>query len=153
LGMRSGWSYARRFVAYQVIRRVRSYGVAVGLDLVAVTAAFETAVLLRFMDASDVGAALSSLLGPSLVAGGLYAVVSYLLGLHRRLWRFASLKDGFALMQAVAIATALVAILDLAGSASPLGVGTRLLPLSVVLGGGLLSFLFLGGVKIWPKVM
>src|SRR5262249_18761956 len=62
LGMRSGWSYARRFIAYQVIRRVRSYGVAVGLDLVAVTAAFETAVLLRFMDASDVGAALSSLL-------------------------------------------------------------------------------------------
>jgi FlaA1/EpsC-like NDP-sugar epimerase len=151
------WSFASSLVQREVIRRVRRYGLAVGLDIVAVTAAFEAAVLLRFVDTNSAAVQLRSLLGACFLAGVLYATTAYLLGLHHRLWRYASLKDGFALMRAVGIAAMLIGGLDLMGVAarpgSPLGPRSRALPLSVVFGGGLLSFLFLGCLKAWPKVV
>jgi FlaA1/EpsC-like NDP-sugar epimerase len=141
----------------QVVRRVRSYGAIVALDVFVVTAAYEAATVVRFIDnASAVIVQIRTLFLPCLLAGALYAMVAYLLGLHRRLWHFASLRDGFALVQAVGISTVLIGTLDLAGlSPARVGLGgpqARVLPLSVVIGGACLSFLFLGGLKVLPKI-
>lgn len=150
-------THLRQLFQYHVVRRVRSYGVSVALDVLIVTAAFESATVVRFIDNTPaLVAGVQQLLLPSLVAGMLYAVVSYLLGLHRRLWRFASLRDCFALVAAVGIATVVLAMLDLTGlSPTRGGLGgpqARVVPLSVIMGGAFLSFLFVGGLKILPKV-
>ena len=152
------WAFFWNLIHYHIVLRVRSYGLTVVLDVLVVTAAYASATVLRFID--DTTATLVAQIQlhflPCLLAGMLYAIVAYLLGLHRRLWRFASLKDGFALIQAVAISTALIGMLDLAGlspdriwRSGPQG---RALPLSVVIGGACLSFLFLGSLKVLPKI-
>jgi FlaA1/EpsC-like NDP-sugar epimerase len=125
------------------------------IDAVIVAAAFESAVVLRFIDSASLPEELVVFLAPSLMAGLLYAAVSLLLGLHRRVWRYVSVSDGFALLRGVILATLIVSAVDLAGA--PLGLSSadalRPLPLSVVLGGGCLSFLFLGCFKALPKIM
>ncbi len=155
--LRPYWARFWLLIQLQVVRRARSYGLVVALDVVVVTAAYESATIVRFAD--DISAAIAqvkNLFFACLLAGALYASVAYLLGLHRRLWHFASLRDGYALIQAVGIATVLIGALDLAGLA-PLRIGLgapqgRALPLSVVIGGAFLSFLFLGAAKVLPKV-
>ncbi|MBF6590117.1 MAG: polysaccharide biosynthesis protein [Ktedonobacterales bacterium] len=136
------WAYQ------QAERRVRNYGPSVVLDVLIVALAFEAATLLRFVETSHLRQQMRELLVPNLFVGGIYAIISYLLGLHRRLWRYASLRDGFSLAQAVGIMMVLVAVLDVLGQKD-----VRLLPLGVIVGGGLLSFLFLGSVKIMPRLI
>jgi FlaA1/EpsC-like NDP-sugar epimerase len=155
--LRPYWARFWLLIQLQVVRRARSYGLVVALDVVVVTAAYESATIMRFADdISAVIAQVKNLFFACLLAGALYASVSYLLGLHRRLWHFASLRDGYALIQAVGIATVLIGAIDLAGLAPlRLGLGAargRALPLSVVIGGACLSFLFLGAAKVLPKV-
>ncbi|HLW03733.1 MAG TPA: SDR family NAD(P)-dependent oxidoreductase [Ktedonobacterales bacterium] len=138
----------KAWVNYHLVRRVVSYGGAVALDVVTVLAAFETATLLRFMDAPQLEAELRVLFWPDLAIGGIYAVISYLIGQHRTLWRYASIKDGIRLFQAVGITLLLVNGLEIAGTAQ-----LRVLPISVNIVGGLLSFLFLGCLKMSPRVV
>jgi FlaA1/EpsC-like NDP-sugar epimerase len=131
----------------QIARRIRHYGVAVLLDILIVALAFEAATLLRFIGTSHMAEQMRALLIPNLLVGVFYAIISYLLGLHRRIWRYASLRDGFSLAQAVGIMMVLVAVLDVLGQKD-----VRTLPLGVILGGGLFAFLFLGSFKITARV-
>jgi FlaA1/EpsC-like NDP-sugar epimerase len=155
--LRPLWARFWLVIQSHVVRRVRSYGLVVALDVVVVTAAYESATITRFADnTSEAIAQVANLFLPCLLAGTLYAIVAYLLGLHRRLWHFASLRDGYALIRAVGISTILIGALDLAGL-PPVRIGLegpqgRALPLSVVIGGACLSFLFLGAAKVLPKV-
>lgn len=137
-----------RWASWQVVRRLREYGFFVVLDVLIVAFAFEAATLLRFIETPHMRQELMALLVPNLLVGGLYAISSYLLGLHRRLWRYASLRDGFSLIEAVAITMTLVVVLDVFGQKN-----VRTLPLGVIVGGGLFSFLFLGSVKIIPRLV
>jgi FlaA1/EpsC-like NDP-sugar epimerase len=130
-------------------------GVVVLLDALIVTAAYESAAVIRFVDSGRILDELTNLMLPCFLAGLLYSTVAYLLGLPRRLWRYANMRDALALLKAVGITTLLVGILDLASQ--PLGLdgsmGARPLPLSVVLGGACLSFLLLGCARVLPKMI
>ncbi|MGZ6363483.1 MAG: polysaccharide biosynthesis protein [Ktedonobacterales bacterium] len=152
-----GWDRVRKllwlttlwqWLSRVVLRRLRVYGTAVLADVIVVAAAFETAAVLRFVTIPRMVLEVEDLLVPSLVIGVVYAAVSYLFGLHRRLWRYASIQDGLTLMRAVAVSTLLVAGLDLDVP------GMRgLLPIGVVIIGSCLSFLFLGCLKMLPRVV
>jgi FlaA1/EpsC-like NDP-sugar epimerase len=153
--------YQERFwhlIHFHIVRRVRSYGLTVALDVIVVMAAYESATIIRFIDNAPAAIAQTQeLFLPCLLAGTLYAIVAYLLGLHRRLWHFACLRDAIALIQALAISTLLIGMLDLVGF-SPVRIGmdgpqARVLPLSVIIGGACLSFLFLGAEKVLPKIV
>src|SRR5690242_3998567 len=99
---RSLTAAARHFAAEQIWRRIRNYGPSVVVDILVVTAAFEVATMLRFVETSTMRLEMRNLLPANLLVGCIYGVISYLFGLHRRLWRYASLKEGLALAQAVA---------------------------------------------------
>ena len=88
------------------------------------------------------------MLVPALLIGCLYAVVSYLFGLHRRLWQYASVRDGIRLLQAVLLTTAIVRRLRRA--ALPV---LPDLPVSMLVIGPFLSFMLLGVVKVSPRVL
>lgn len=137
----------KAWITYHLVRRVVSYGGAVISDVVIVVAAYEMATLLRFADMQSLEAELRLFFWPDLAIGGIYAAVSYLIGLHRTIWRYASIKDGVMLFQAVGITMMLVSGLEIAGAAQP-----HMLPLSVNIVGGFLAFLFLGCVKVFPRV-
>ena len=136
------------WVRSHIVRRLRRYGLAVALDVLSVACAFEAATVLRFLDTGALARELASLALPSLALGLLYAAISYLLGLHRRLWRYAGLKDGFALLRAVGGLLVCIVALYLVGVP-----GRASMPLSVVAGGTFLAFLFLGCIKILPRVL
>jgi FlaA1/EpsC-like NDP-sugar epimerase len=142
------WSAVRRIAEYQVVRRLRRYGISVMLDILTVAAAFIAATALRFIGTPRTISEVQYLLLPNLLIGATYAAIAYLLGLHRRLWRYASLRDGFVLMQAVGVTMVLIGGLNIVGLFA-----LQRLPLSVFIGGAFLSFLFLGCVKMLPRVI
>ncbi len=145
---RTFWAALKAWAKYHLVRRLVSYGGSVALDVTTVTAAFETATALRFVGSPLFAQELKLLFWPDLAIGGMYAVISYLIGLHRTLWRYASICDGVALIQAVGITMVLVNGLEIARAAQ-----VEILPLSVNIAGGFLSFLFLGCVKVFPRVV
>jgi FlaA1/EpsC-like NDP-sugar epimerase len=134
-----------------VIRWPRAYAAAVMIDVFTVIIAYEIATALRFLGIpiafSIIFYELGALFLPCVIIGAGYVGIACVFGLHRRLWQYASLKDGFALLQVVGITTALVGMVDLGWP------GLRsLLPLGVVIIGGSLSFLLLGFVKLFPRM-
>ncbi len=143
-----GWATIERWVQYHTLRRIRSYGLAVLLDALTVTAAFEVAMLLRFVDTGQWANQLQRFWWLSLVIGCLYAAISYLLGLHRRIWRYASIKDVLALAQSVGLTVLLITMLGLLKVPA-----LAALPWSVTIGGALFAFLFLAWVKFSQRVM
>jgi FlaA1/EpsC-like NDP-sugar epimerase/lipopolysaccharide/colanic/teichoic acid biosynthesis glycosyltransferase len=147
-GQQKYGSRVSAWIAYHFFRRIRSYGVAVTLDIILVTAAFELATLLRFINTPLLLGQLELQFFPNLGAGVLYASISYLFGLHRRLWRYASLKDGLALIPTIGILMVFIGALDLI----PTSIG-RLFPISIAVGGGLFAFLFLGTAKVLPRII
>ena len=136
------------WIQFHVVRRVRSYGLSVFLDVLSVFAAFGTAISIRYVGVRSDAPTLEELLVASVLCALIYAAISYLLGLQRRLWRYASLKDGFALTRAVLAMVVVVGILHLVGVA-PIAA----IPPSVVVGGAFLSFLYLGSIKILPRAI
>jgi FlaA1/EpsC-like NDP-sugar epimerase len=134
---------------FSILRRLHTYGLSVALDVVVVTVAYTAAAVVRAIDTPDqVSGAMQTYFVPSLLIGCLYAVVSYLLGLHRRLWQYASVRDGIRLLQAVLLTTAIVAIID----ALPLQFIADL-PVSMLVIGPFLSFVLLGIVKVSPRAL
>jgi FlaA1/EpsC-like NDP-sugar epimerase len=138
-------------LAGSAIRWPCAYAAAVLADVVTVIIAFEIATGLRFLGIpiafSVIFYELGLLFPPCVIIGIGYASIACVFGLHRRLWQYASLKDGFALMQAIGVTTLLAGIVDLGWP------GLRaLLPLGVVIIGGSLSFLLLGCVKLFPRM-
>lgn len=163
----------QRFVG-SIYIRLRTYGLIVLLDIVIVAIAFETAVLLRFMDTPQVSAPLLQMLIPSLLVGWLYAAVSYFFGLHRRLWLYASLPEGIAIVKAVAITMVIATAVDLVNftplvtwAKSEPGLSSLAqylpsegklgyehpLPMGVMLVGAGLSLLFVGALKFMPRII
>jgi len=134
---------------FSALRRIRSYGLSVALDVVVVTVAYIAAAVVRAIDTpSEIPLALQTYLGPALLIGCLYALVSYLLGLHRRLWQYASVRDGIRLLQAVLLTSAFVIVID----ALPFPFFPDL-PVSMLIIGPFLSFMLLGAVKVFPRVL
>ncbi len=148
---RAGQQALRQRLAGLVIRWPRASAAAALVDGVTVILAYELATALRFLGIPISFSAIFSEVGalflPCVLIGLGYACIAAGFGLHRRLWQYASLKDGFALMQAVGATTVLVGMIDLGLP------GLRaLLPLGVVIIGGSLSFLLLGCVKLFPRM-
>ena len=131
-----------------ILIRWHYYGLDIVLNVLCVMGAFELALILRLSDEPIRWAELVTLSIPNVFIGFLYAGVAYLMALHRRLWRYAGVRDGLALGQSILITAMIVSLIDLFNV-----MGNRLVPLSVVVGGSLLSFLFLGSVKMLPRVM
>jgi FlaA1/EpsC-like NDP-sugar epimerase len=120
---------------------------SVALDVMVVTVAYIAAAVVRAIDTPDqVSGAIQTYCIPALLIGCLYAVVSYLLGLHRRLWQYASVRDGIRLLQAVLLTTAIVAFFDALPDLPDL-------PVSMLVIGPFLSFVLLGIVKVSPRVL
>lgn len=138
----------RAWLTFHIHRRVRNYSLAVLVDMVLVTSALELAALLSVLGTSFPSSELQSLFLPSLLAGSLYAIVSYLLGLHRRLWRYASIKDGLGLLQAVGITLIFVSWFDFLRLPE-----LRLFHLNILISGFLFSFLLLGCAKMLPRLV
>jgi FlaA1/EpsC-like NDP-sugar epimerase len=138
-----------KWVRFSILRRIRSYGWMVALDVIIVTAAYEAAVVVRAIDTPEqIPGDLQNFFVPSLLIGCLYAVVSYGLGLHRRLWQYASVRDGIRLLQAVLLTTALVVVIVLLPLPFPPD-----MPLSIQVIGPFLSFVMLGTIKMLPRVL
>lgn len=125
-----------------VLGRMRLSGVGIGCDMIAVITAFESVAILRYANVPLPIDVLGQYIWPSLAIAFTYTIVSYLAGLHQRLWRYANMHDAASLARVVA-ATALIASAAHLFGLSPFSV----LPISVIVGGTLLSFLFLGAVK------
>jgi FlaA1/EpsC-like NDP-sugar epimerase/lipopolysaccharide/colanic/teichoic acid biosynthesis glycosyltransferase len=143
-----GAARLRAWVAYHVIRRIREYGFVVVLDVFLVTAAFELATVLRFVNTPYLTSQLRMQFLPNLLAAVIYAVFAYLFGLQRRLWRYASIKDGLALIPPLGIMLVILGALDLIHT--PNG---RLYPISIGIGGTLFAFLLLGTARVLPRII
>jgi FlaA1/EpsC-like NDP-sugar epimerase len=138
----------RWWIQQNVVRRVRRYSRSVLLDIVTATVAFETVACLRYLDLPafpDMQAV--RLLLPSALIGALYAIISYAFGLHRRLWRYASVRDLLLLLDAT-LALAPVVLLMSAFHVWPIST----MPMSVLVGGFLLFAPYLAGVKLAPRL-
>lgn len=165
-----GWQAAAwQWLDATALLRLRLYGRIVVADIVVVMLAFQTAVVLRFMDSGHAAQQLPRFFLPALAVGLFYAAVAYLFGLHRRLWRYASIRDGVALVYVVVVGMSVVALTDLASGVrmlwtnplftaaqrvlSNMGVpvasytGLHILPIGVVITGALFSVLFLACLK------
>lgn len=146
-----------RWLDRVIWRRLRFYGLAVLLDILAVTAAFEFAAVAHSYRWLALASEVRYFLLPSLFLGFLYAAVSYAFGLHRRLWRYADLKDSLALLQALGVTTLIAgaAVLGarfyLPPSTAPAWLSTT--PLSVIGTGALLAFMVLGCLKVLPPTI
>ncbi len=164
-----------RWIDAVIVRRVRSYGLQVFADVLIVSISFEVAAALRFMGPGHMIQQLRLLLVPAMCIGLFYAAISYAFGLHRRLWRYASPKDGIALLEAVVVAMSVVILLDVAtgtkliaqhavtrwvqqalrsrGMSAPAFTSQRALPIGVVIGGALFTFLFLACTRYSRRVV
>lgn len=131
-----------------VIRRMRLYGLSVILDILCVACAFEMSTVLRFIDTPDLMRELALLSLPNMLVGCFYAIIAYAMGLHRRLWRYAGMRDGLALLRAFGVTIIIISVVDLFTFS-----GEHIFPISIVIGGALSSFLFVGCVKVAPRVL
>jgi FlaA1/EpsC-like NDP-sugar epimerase len=128
--------------------RARDYILAIALDIAIVTAAFELATVLRFLDnPADIGANVARMLLPSLLVASVYAICAVLLGVHRRIWKYASLREGLLLVEAVLFTLVIGAGLDYFGAPQ-----LRTIRPSVLIGGALFTLVLLGSVKMLPRV-
>lgn len=136
------------WIRFNIIRRVRSYWRAVLQDTLTVALAFETVGCMRFLDRSPFPlTTVVQLAAPSLLLGLIYAVISYAYGIHRRLWRYGSIRELKLLLDA-ALTMIPVILALLALHVYPF----TTMPRSVVLGGYLLFPPYLAGIKLLPRV-
>jgi FlaA1/EpsC-like NDP-sugar epimerase/lipopolysaccharide/colanic/teichoic acid biosynthesis glycosyltransferase len=106
------------------------------LDAPVIAAAFYVALFLRLLDTtSGVDGHLGAMTRWTVPLLILYLVMTFLWGVHRRIWRFASAADVRPIFGATATATAIALGFDVFIS----GTGPRLLPLGVILLGGFFS--------------
>jgi len=136
------------WIRFNIIRRVRSYWQSVLQDLLTVTLAFETVGCMRFLDRTPFPlTTVVQLAAPSLLLGVIYAAISYAYGIHRRLWRYGSLRE-LRLLLTAALTMIPVILALLALHIYPF----YTMPRSVVLGGYLLFPPYLAGIKLLPRV-
>lgn len=136
------------WIRFHIIRRVRSYWRAVLQDTLTVALAFETVGCMRFLDRTPFPLpTVVQLAAPSLLLGLIYAVISYAYGIHRRLWRYGSIRELELLLDA-ALTMIPVILALLALKVYPF----TTMPRSVVLGGYLLFPPYLAGIKLLPRV-
>ncbi|HEX9036777.1 MAG TPA: nucleoside-diphosphate sugar epimerase/dehydratase [Ktedonobacterales bacterium] len=138
----------RWWIQDKIVRRVRSYGRSVLLDILVTATAFESAACIGYLDRSKFPASQAlQLLVPSALIGIIYAAISYLFGVHRRLWRYASVRELVLLLDAAVVLIPVVAVLA----------GLRVWPItempnSVIVTGFLLFAPYLAGVKLAPRL-
>jgi FlaA1/EpsC-like NDP-sugar epimerase len=141
-------SRLRRWVSFNITRRLRTYGAVVCLDVLLVACAFDIATVLRYVDTGTLRLHLTQFYLPNLLIGVIYAVISYAYGLHRRLWRYASVRDIAKLVQALATMVVVVGVLDALHAG-----GVDVPPWSVVASGTAFALFALGSVKILPRLI
>ncbi len=138
----------RRIFRRMVLRRIRSYGPSVLVDVVVGTIVFLVAALLYNVNSPALQNQLTPLLLPALASAGMYTMSSYLFGLHRRMWRYVSLYDATALLEAIVVAIAAISMLHVF-TVFPFAQ----LPGSVIATSTFLLFFFIGGMKVVPQAI
>ena len=128
-------------------RRLRAYGAVMALDMLAVALAFGCGALLYASDHPVSSGQVRALLVPCVAAALIYGTLSYLGGLHRRLWQYATLFDDYAVMRAIG---ATLIILGALRFAAVPWFGT--MPLTMLVAGGLLAAFALGSIKAFPRI-
>ncbi|MDQ2718007.1 MAG: SDR family NAD(P)-dependent oxidoreductase, partial [Chloroflexota bacterium] len=146
--LRRPGSKIQRAFSLIVLRRLRLYGLSVLLDILCVACAFEMSTVLRFIDTADMTRELARLSPLNVLVGCLYATIAYAMGLHRSLWRYAGMRDGLALLLALGVTVGITSVADLFPFADE-----RLFPISIIIGGALSAFLFVGCAKVAPRVL
>jgi FlaA1/EpsC-like NDP-sugar epimerase len=142
------WQRARRLFRRMVLRRIRSYGPSVLVDVITGTIVFVVAALFYNVDTPNLQSQLITILLPALAGAGVYMVSSYLFGLHRRMWRYVSIYDATALLEAIVAAIAVISTLHVF-AVPPFDQ----LPGPVIATSTFLLFFFIGGMKVVPQAI
>jgi len=129
----------------RVMEKGKRYLTAVILDAVLVFIAYGSALLLRFFPNETVEMYKYTNALPLVIVVQLF--FNYLFGIYKRAWRFASIVDAIALGQSVLMSTSFIFIFSLLEI-----FGRRMLPISVIVVGGILTFLFLAGSRFFHRV-
>ena len=116
------------------------------LDFILIYVSYAIALVLRF-DGNVPYAYAQGLIISLPLIGGLHLLVNGIFGLHRRMWKYASLQDFISLVQAC-ILSAVVIVLVLA----VFFVHMRPLPIGVILIGEVLVLLMLGSARVFPRM-
>jgi lipopolysaccharide/colanic/teichoic acid biosynthesis glycosyltransferase len=129
-------------------RRLNAYGAVMALDMLAVALAFAGGALLYASDHTIPSGHLRALLVPSVAAALIYGALSYLGGLHRRLWQYATLFDDYAVMRTIGGTALTVGALRFAGVS-----WFAAMPLTMLVAGALLAAFALGSIKAFPRIV
>lgn len=108
------------------------------LDLLIALAAYDAAYYLRFLDSPNPyrTGSIQRFGGSVALFAAAYVVTNLATRLDRRVWRYATAAEVVAIARSCAITTGVIAAVDLAVTPP----GGRLVPISVVLSGGFLTF-------------
>ena len=128
-------------------RRLKAYGAVMALEMLAVALAFEGGALLYASDHPISSGHFRALLVPSVAAALIYGTLSYLGGLHRRLWQYATLFDDYAVMRTIGGTALIVGALRIARVP-----WFAAMPFTMLVAGGLLAAFALGSIKAFPRI-
>jgi len=123
----------------------KRYLIAIILDAALTFIAYGSALLLRFFPKEIAEMYKFTKALPLVIVVQLF--FNYLFGIYKRAWRFASIIDAVALGQSVLMSTSLIFIFSLLEI-----FGKRILPISVIIIGSILTFLLLAGSRFFHRV-
>jgi FlaA1/EpsC-like NDP-sugar epimerase len=133
------------FIRVQILLRLQLHGWTFIRDAAVVSEAYTVAEFLRFDGFVPDGYS-HSLVFALPITAAVYAVFSYLFGLHRRIWRYAALRDLRAMVDACFLSASLVGIVALAVGSE------RFFPLSVAVIGSVFAVGGLIVVRLWATL-
>jgi Fuc2NAc and GlcNAc transferase len=139
-------STAKHLMAEFVIPRLRRYGFLFARDGIIVIASLLAAELLRNNGRIPSGQA-AHLPGSALVAVLGFVTTFYLFGIHRKTWAYPNFGDIRATIHACVIATIILSICNVADP------GYHMVPISVVMVGGLITLAGTLGVRMWRPLL
>jgi len=136
----------RRTLPGMLVRRLRREVPLLLLDAAVVVAAYLTAMVLRFEGAVP-DPYWSNLWTFVPAVAGAHILANYVLGVYGQMWRYASVREARQVLVAGIVATAaILAANDLIGG------DTRLLPLSVVALGAVITLMGFGGIRFQSRL-
>ena len=122
------------------------YLISIAADIFLVFVAFFVSLMLRFEGVipPDFQTSFLTLILP---IAGVYAISNYAFGLYQRLWRYASSEEAISILGSVTLSTLLLGLADLV-------IGKpRLLPISVILMGGVLTLAAFASIRYRQRLI
>lgn len=138
--------HGKRAFERQVVERVRLHGWTFFRDAVLITVAYVLADEMRFdghIAPIDRRGLLAFL--PLIVI--VYAIFSYLFGIHRRIWQYAGIRDVRSITDASLFSIVVIGVIDF------IVPGHRPLPLTTVPVGGVFALSGLVIIRLWPRMV